>query len=214
MICLCSIPTTHCPHLQTCIVPIPTTSSIPENTTQSQGSNFLHLFTISTIPMQRQMQDLFDKLWGTPFPIIQEFMVQVPLANYGINPGYKIPMSSKGKRTFAPPKFESKRDIELFQMVEVESNLPCGVRRLLVGREYCKVYEMLIETEAERWKGVRMDDIIPDEPEHSCLDYEISGQPGAGMFLSLLVDSPVKSIVPYPVLQPKSVYSLTEITIK
>ena len=82
---------------------------------------------------------------------------------------------------------------------------------LQVWREYFKVYVMLIETEAEGWKGVRIDD-TPNE--QSCLNYEISGHPGAGMFLSLLINSPIKNIVPYPVLQPKSVYSLTEITIK
>ncbi|KAG0638815.1 hypothetical protein HOY80DRAFT_922315 [Tuber brumale] len=137
--------------------------------------------------MQKAMHDLYNELWGQGLPIIQEFMVQVPLADYGIHPGYKIHMGSSSRESFVPPKFKSTRDIQLFQMVEVEADLPCGVRRLLVRQEYHKVQEMLIRTEAQRWEGVRMDNTTPAVIAR--LDYEISGQPGTGktFFLSYLL---------------------------
>ncbi|RPA94839.1 hypothetical protein L873DRAFT_1746270 [Choiromyces venosus 120613-1] len=137
--------------------------------------------------MQKDMQDLYNELWGKPLPIIQEFRAQVPLANYGIHPGYKITMRSSEMGTFAPPQFESKRQEQVFRMVEVRVNLPCGMRKLLVRPEYDKVRDRLIRAEAARWQGVGHSSGNPAVRRK--LDYEISGQPGTGKtcFLSYLL---------------------------
>ena len=89
------------------------------------------------------MQDLFNELWEMTLPLIEEFMVLVPLTHYSIQPGYKILLNIKVK-IFAPSKFELESDIELFQIVEVKFGLACSVKRLLVQSEYCKVHQILI----------------------------------------------------------------------
>lgn len=99
----------------------------PKSNTCPQLILYQYLFCINIIIMQNTMRVLYHQLWGNPVPTIQQFMLQVPLSNYGIHPGYKIPMRSSARRTFAPPKFETKKEVQLFQMVEVEGKLPCGV---------------------------------------------------------------------------------------
>jgi len=66
------------------------------------------------------MKDLYLALWGKELPIVQDFRIQVPQADNGIRPGYKITMrpSASGK-TFAPPQFMSKAKEEVFKIIEV-----------------------------------------------------------------------------------------------
>jgi len=128
------------------------------------------------------MKDLYLALWGKELPIVQDFRIQVPQADNGIRPGYKITMrpSASGK-TFAPPQFMSKAKEEVFKIIEVGAMLPCGVQKLLVRPEYEKTRQRLIRAEQAKWVGASNN----SEDPRICarLDYEVSGQPGIGIKL-------------------------------
>lgn len=133
--------------------------------------------------MEKKMKQLYKKLWGNPEPIIKEFPVEVPIANYRMDPEYKMNIRSSGNGIFAPPVFEPKTEEQVFRIVDVGVNLPCGMKKLLIRLEQDKVYQQLIKKEAIRWKGVRKRSKIPNVD--SKLDYEISDQPGTGRFFLL-----------------------------
>lgn len=126
------------------------------------------------------MQDLYYELWGKRLPIIKDFSVQVPQSNYGLRPGYKIDMKSSTIGSFVPPGFRSKKKQEVFQKVEFESFLPCGVKQLLVRKQYKDLHLLLKRAEKLRWQGAAKSSVIPGV--RAKLDYQISGQPGTGVF--------------------------------
>ncbi|PUU82311.1 hypothetical protein B9Z19DRAFT_1120916 [Tuber borchii] len=132
------------------------------------------------------MEDLYYELWGQPLPVNKNYEVQVPVANYGLRPGYKIGMKLSRVGTFVPPEFRSKREKKVFTMMEVTAYLPCGVQKLLVRPQYDALRHKLIRAENTRWLGAGKS-LIP--AVRGKLDYEISGQPGTGktFFLSYLL---------------------------
>ena len=65
-------------------------------------------------------------------------------------------------------------------MVEVAVNLPYGVKKLLVLREYDKVHQHLVEV--EEWRQVEVSPGSKKLVVYLKLDYEIYDQPGTGMF--------------------------------
>ncbi|KAG0130296.1 hypothetical protein HOY82DRAFT_382825 [Tuber indicum] len=133
------------------------------------------------------MQDLYHELWGRELPITQEFIAQVPQADYGIRPGYKMSMRPSATGTFSLPQFMAKRKQQSFKLIEVGGNLPCGVKKLLIRPEYEKIRQRLIRAEEARWDGVGQRSVNPRVSAR--LDYDVSGQPGTGktFFLSYLL---------------------------
>ena len=133
---------------------------------------------IHATTMPKHMRRLYKELWGKPLPIVEEFLVPVPQANYGIRPGYKVDLSSPPE-SFTAPLFKSKVKEHVFRKVQVGVPLPCGQMTILIRKEYDKVYQLLVKNEAARWDGVPAHSRIPRP--HSNLDYQVSGQPGTGI---------------------------------
>ena len=106
------------------------------------------------------MQDLYYELWGKRLPIIKDFKVQVPQSNYGLRPGYKIDMKWSIIGAFVPPGFRSKKKQEVFQKVDLESFLPCGVKQLLVRQQYIDLQLLLKKAEKLRWQGAAKGSVI------------------------------------------------------
>ncbi|KAG0639754.1 hypothetical protein HOY80DRAFT_1072667 [Tuber brumale] len=115
---------------------------------------------------ENPLQDLYCKLWGKELPLIQVFTARVPQAGYSIRPGYKMTTRPSVRRTFSPLRFTSKRQQQLFKMVEVGTNLPL-------------IRHRLIRAEEARWVGVSYSS--GNQLVGARLGYEVYGQPGTGM---------------------------------
>jgi len=130
--------------------------------------------------MNEILRDLYNELWGKWGPLIKHFEVEVPLANYGLCPSHKTDMKSSIIGTFVPPGFPSQKESPSFQKVEVEALLPCGVKRLLVQSEYNDLQSRVIRAENGRWEGAEKGTLILRV--QAKLDYDLSSQPGTGVF--------------------------------
>jgi len=111
------------------------------------------LCIIPATTMPKHMRRLYEELWDKRLPIIEEFTVPVPQADYGIRPGYKVNLFSV-PGTFTPELFQSEVNNHMFRKIQVEVRLPCGERTILVGNEYDKVHKLLVKAEADPWDGV------------------------------------------------------------
>jgi len=119
------------------------------------------------------MEALYDELWVRQIYVIREFTVEVPYPHYGVRPGYRITL----EKTSPLPDIVTRRIQQVFKMLVVSVDLPCGVRRLLVRDEYEDMQAMLHSKVVEKWATVGHDG-RPSTFEH--LDYKVSGQPGSG----------------------------------
>ena len=131
-----------------------------------------------TVPMETDMKELYEAVWGQESRFIREFTVLVPRAEYGIRPGYRVTMRPSKMGAFAPSEFTMKRQMKSFKVMEVGAVLPCGTKRILIRPEYETIRRRLIRAEKERRLGASR--------SSTKLDYQISGQPGIGMQSSAL----------------------------
>ncbi|RPA89012.1 hypothetical protein L873DRAFT_1832110 [Choiromyces venosus 120613-1] len=88
---------------------------------------------------------------------------------------------------FRDPEFVKGKEEQVFKVLKVRSELPCGMDQLLVHQEFQAIERELVEIELEKWTNVIPKTKMPAVGFN--LDYQIAGQPGSGksFFLSYLL---------------------------
>jgi len=126
------------------------------------------------------MQTLYRELWRKALPLTKDFRLRVPQPQLGIWPAYKVSLRSSVKDSFSLKQFESTQVEQVFKILDGQVELPCGMGKYLVRKEYEDIRCLLIDAEARKWAGVTENGGRP--AGYARLDYNISGQPGAGMY--------------------------------
>ncbi|CUS10226.1 unnamed protein product [Tuber aestivum] len=132
------------------------------------------------------MEDLYHELWGNQSPRITDFTVPVPEVQYSPLPGFGIGLHPDEVNQFLPPKVLASTE-HVFNVLRVNSILPCGRNRLLVRKQF-----EIIESHLQHAASTKWNNTDPSTGDPQCgtnLDYKVSGQPGIGKsyFLSYLL---------------------------
>ena len=123
------------------------------------------------------MEALFDELWGRDSEegIFEDYVLEVPQAQCGVRPGYKSSVEySVNKLNSILKSLPVRR--QKVKIVRVSSRVPVGHSVLLARDHYDIIREKLIIAEEERFSSNGI------KKMHAKRDFEISGQPGSGMF--------------------------------
>ncbi|KAL0640431.1 squalene synthetase-like protein [Maublancomyces gigas] len=118
------------------------------------------------------MRDLCTELWGkeSPSDIIEEFTIEVPKPQFCREPGFRA-----GAHDFPLTGALEQKTYQVLQKLQTTNKLPCGLKKLLVTKEYVHVENLLRDAERKKWSDGT------DEPSvFAKLDFQISGQPGSG----------------------------------
>lgn len=117
------------------------------------------------------MQDLYTELWGkSPSGIIEEFTIEVPKPQFCREPGFRA-----GVHDFPLTGILEQKTYQVLKKLQITNKLPCGLKKLLVTKEYAHVESLLRNAERKKWSDGT------DEPSvFAKLDFQISGQPGSG----------------------------------
>ncbi|RPA98229.1 hypothetical protein L873DRAFT_1828618 [Choiromyces venosus 120613-1] len=133
------------------------------------------------------MQDLYDELWGKQLSVIEPRTFSIPQPQHGLSPGCMVTLKEIKAEAFRDPEFAKGKEEQVFKVLEVRSELPCGIDQLLVHQEFEAMERELVEIELEKWTNVNPKTKMPAVGFN--LDYQIAGQPGSGksFFLSYLL---------------------------
>ena len=126
------------------------------------------------------MQDLYHKLWDKQLPVIQKIAVPIALPQFGFRAGYKINLRKAGAKIFPSMELASNKVEQVFEVLQLETELPCGSDQLLVREEYRTMEHILLAAESEKWLNVKPKTGAP--ALSAKLDYILAGQPGSGMW--------------------------------
>ncbi|RPA91002.1 hypothetical protein L873DRAFT_1831533 [Choiromyces venosus 120613-1] len=157
--------------------------------------------------------------WGYPLlSVIEPCTFSIPQPQHGLCPGYMVDLKKIGDEAFPDPEFEEGKEEQVFDVLEVMWNLPCGMNQLLVHQEFETIKCELLMIMSKKWTNVN--------PETKMavmglkLDYQIAGQLGSGksFFLSYLLvlrilegsETDTYSLFHLPENQKKALWILTD----
>jgi len=123
------------------------------------------------------MEHLYRELWGKDpqLPIVENVVLKIPMPQYGIRPGYKIPIEpAKMGRIFPSPGSSPVGEKEV-KIIRVDSRVPVGKQKLLARSEYDDIIDKLALAEGKRFSASGALDTSAKR------DFQVAGQPGCGM---------------------------------
>lgn len=124
------------------------------------------------------MENPRAELWGKHSfsGIFEEFTIEVPQPQVYLEPGYRNRPRRAGVYDFPLAGIRERTANQVFRRLETTNKLPCGLRKLLVIKEYVHVESLLQDVESEKWSGET------SEPEDDSIkDFEMAGQSGSGI---------------------------------
>ncbi|RPA98318.1 hypothetical protein L873DRAFT_1914729 [Choiromyces venosus 120613-1] len=154
------------------------------------------------------MQDLYDELWGKQLSVIEPRTFSIPQPQRGLCPGYMVDLKEIKAEAFLDPEFAKGKEEQVFQVLKVRSELPCGMNQLLVRQEFEAIKCELVEVELEKWTDVNPETRMPAVGFN--LDYQIAGQPGSGAYDSKGSKTDADSLFDLPNNQKKALWILMD----
>ncbi|CUS07218.1 unnamed protein product [Tuber aestivum] len=130
------------------------------------------------------MEDLYTELWGRKVELVHDFGVRVPQPKENLAPGYAVSLSEALGTGLPVLRFEQNFLHCNFQVLRVETLLPCGWNMILVRPEFRNLEHLCSQVWWEKWSA------CPGSTKWGAkLDIAIVAQPGTGKsyFLSYLL---------------------------